>query len=222
MQPKDALGWRFKFGVLAPLTNTIVQPDFDAMRPMGVTNHLSRIFTENNPALSNEDFMHGTELIALGVDDAVRSVMTCAPDYLVMGMSAITFYGGVAGAEAFQKKVTDLSKVGVSTGSQSCVAALQAYGNIKRIAFVSPYYPRANDEVRRFFQNSASKRCAISVFSAAPGTTSPRYTQADQADGADGTFALENLDEHFIAYARAQDSAASTDDTRPSGGIWIR
>ncbi len=30
---KDALGWRKKFAVLGPSTNTIVQPDFDDMRP---------------------------------------------------------------------------------------------------------------------------------------------------------------------------------------------
>src|SRR5256885_17241533 len=35
----DSLGSRAKFGVLAPSTNTSVQPEFDAMRPWGVTNH---------------------------------------------------------------------------------------------------------------------------------------------------------------------------------------
>lgn len=39
----DVLGWRRKFGVLGPSTNTIVQPDFEMMRPPGVTNHYSRI-----------------------------------------------------------------------------------------------------------------------------------------------------------------------------------
>ena len=52
--PRDALGWRCKFGVLAPSTNTIVQPDFDDMRPAGVTNHYSRIFTPDTNALSND------------------------------------------------------------------------------------------------------------------------------------------------------------------------
>ena len=46
----DVLGWRRKFGVMAPSTNTIVQPDFDDMRPVGVTNHYSRIFTPNTKA----------------------------------------------------------------------------------------------------------------------------------------------------------------------------
>ena len=44
---RDVLGWRCKFGVLGPSTNTIVQPDFEMMRPPGVTNHYSRIFTPN-------------------------------------------------------------------------------------------------------------------------------------------------------------------------------
>ena len=30
----DVLGWRRKFGVLGPSTNTIVQPDFEMMRPI--------------------------------------------------------------------------------------------------------------------------------------------------------------------------------------------
>jgi len=151
----DALGWRKKFGVLGPSTNTTVQPDFDDMRVPGVTNHYSRIFTPNAQAISNETFLAGTMKISEGVIDAVRSVMTCAPDYLVMGMSAITFYEGVKGADAFQKKVEDEAKIGVSVGSHSCTAALKAYGsNIKRIAFLSPYYPVANAEVKRYFTES--------------------------------------------------------------------
>jgi maleate cis-trans isomerase len=35
---RDVLGWRRKFGVIGPSTNTIVQPDFEMMRPPGVTN----------------------------------------------------------------------------------------------------------------------------------------------------------------------------------------
>lgn len=148
---RDVLGWRRKFGVIGPSTNTIVQPDFEMMRPIGVTNHYSRIFTPNAQAVSNDTFMAGTELIGRNVLDAVRSVMTCAPDYLVMGMSAVTFYGGAAGADAFEAKVTKEAGIGISIGSHSCTAALRAYGEVKRIAFLSPYYPVANREVARYF-----------------------------------------------------------------------
>ena len=100
----DALGWRAKFGVLGPSTNTIVQPDFDDLRVPGVTNHYSRIVIEDAQAISDETFMAGTLEINENVLDAVRAVMTCAPDYLVMGMSAVTFYGGAEGARSRRKR----------------------------------------------------------------------------------------------------------------------
>ena len=65
----DVRGYRRKFGVLGPSTNTIVQPDFDDLRPRGVTNHYSRIFTPNSKAISNESFLAGTTIIAAGVLD---------------------------------------------------------------------------------------------------------------------------------------------------------
>ena len=45
----DALGFRGKFAVIAPSTNTSVQPDFDDMRAPGITNHFSRIFIPDDP-----------------------------------------------------------------------------------------------------------------------------------------------------------------------------
>jgi maleate isomerase len=147
----DQLGWRRKFGVLGPSTNTIVQPDFDDMRPAGVTNHYSRIYTPNAQAVSNESFMAGARTIGDNTIDAVRYVMTASVDYLVMGMSAVTFFNGIAGADAFQKTVEDASGVGVSIGSHATTAALRAYGDVKKIAFMSPYFPSANAEVARYF-----------------------------------------------------------------------
>lgn len=153
----DVLGWRKKFGIIGPSTNTIVQPDFDDMRVKGVTNHYSRIFTPNSSAISNETFLSGTTKISEGVVDSVKSVMTCSPDYLVMGMSAITFYGGIEGARSFQRKVEDSSGIKISIGSHSTSAALKTYGGVENIAFLSPYYPVANKEVKKYFEECGFK-----------------------------------------------------------------
>ncbi len=150
----DILGWRKLMGVIAPSTNTVVQPDMERMRPSGVTNHFSRIYVEDPVALSNEDFIAGTTAIAENTMDAVKSVMTCKPDYLVLGMSAITFYGGVEGSKSFKRKIEEFAGIGASTGAESVAAALNAYGGVKTVSFVSPYYPVANAEVRRFFEES--------------------------------------------------------------------
>jgi len=147
----DAQGWRRKFGVLGPSTNTIVQPDFEAMRPIGVTNHYSRIFTPNAKAIDDAAARAATEVIGSNTLEAVRSVMTCEPDYLVMGMSAVTFFGGAKGADAFARSIEDESGVKVSIGSHSCAHALRAYGGVRKIAVLSPYWPSMNREVKGYF-----------------------------------------------------------------------
>ena len=148
---RDILGWRKLFGVMGPSTNTVVQPDYDMLRPAGVTNHYSRIFTPDSDAVSNESFRAGISVISGNTMDAVRSVMTCHPDYLVMGMSAITFFGGRKGADDFVDQVKDVSGLAISIGSHSCTAALNAFGGIRRIAVLTPYWPVMNAEVARYF-----------------------------------------------------------------------
>lgn len=151
----DILGYRAVLGVIGPSTNTVVQPDMEQMRPEGVTNHYRGIYVTDPDALTDEDFLAGTTAISNATLDAVRSVITCKPDYLVMGMSAVTFYGGIAGSEAFKKQVREAANgLDVSIGSEALVAALRAYGGIKRVSFVSPYFPVANAEVRRYLTES--------------------------------------------------------------------
>ena len=84
----DHLGYRQKFGVLGPSTNTIVQPDFDDLRPVGVTNHYSRIAIPNDPVNDNESLLKLVDNINKATLDAIDVLRTCEMDYMVMGMSA--------------------------------------------------------------------------------------------------------------------------------------
>ncbi len=148
----DHLGYRMKFGAIGPSTNTIVQPDFDDMRPVGVTNHYSRIEIPNDPVNTDEDFLKLVQNIQGATLHAVDVLKSCEMQYLVMGMSAATFWDGRKGAESYLKMMRDHAGVDVSCGSFATEAALNAY-KVKRIAFVSPYFPVANDQVRRFYQD---------------------------------------------------------------------
>ena len=50
----DALGWRKRIGFVVPSTNTIVQPEVDALRPRGVTFHLARVSIKERPLTSEQ------------------------------------------------------------------------------------------------------------------------------------------------------------------------
>ncbi|KPQ05539.1 MAG: maleate isomerase [Rhodobacteraceae bacterium HLUCCA12] len=157
----DSLGYRMKFGVIAPSTNTSVQPEFDSMRPVGVTNHFSRILIPDNPVHSDDDFNKLMDDIRASLMDSVDSVMTCSPDYLVMGMSAETFWDGLEGSVELEKRVEARAGVKVAMGSDACQAALRQFGDIKRIAVITPYMPVGDAQVNRFFTDCGFEVAAI-------------------------------------------------------------
>jgi maleate isomerase len=147
----DSLGYRQKFAVLIPSTNTSVQPEFDAMRPPGVTNHISRIVIPNIPLNNDADFNRLIELIDAAQDDAVDSAMSCEPDRLVLGISAETFWNGLEASRKLKAHLIERTGLPISMGSEACTAAL-ANWNVKRIAVLTPYQPVGDANVRRFFE----------------------------------------------------------------------
>lgn len=148
----DSLGWRGKFGVLAPSTNTSVQPEYDGMRPVGVTNHFSRIVIPDTKVTDDRTFMVMMDNIRGALMPALDAVMSCDPDYVVMGMSAETFWDGLKGSSDLQKKMEKHAGVGIAMGSDACQAALRRYGrSVKRIGVITPYMPVGDRQVRRFF-----------------------------------------------------------------------
>ena len=152
----DALGWRKKFAVLVPSTNTSVQPEFDDMRPPGVTNHISRIRIPNIALKSDDDFKRLIELIVVAQMEAVDSAMSMEPDRLVLGISAESFWDGYSAAKKLKTDLEDYTKLDVSMGSDAAEAALALYG-VKRIGVITPYFPVGDQNVVRFFEESGFK-----------------------------------------------------------------
>lgn len=146
----DALGWRKKFGVIAPSTNTIVEPDFNDMRVPGVTSHTARIHIRNQDLSSDDHFLGLLDQIREEIDHAIARVMTAEPDSMVMGMSAETFWDGVEGNRKFVGRVKELSGLQVVTGAEACERALELL-RAKRIGVVTPYQPIGDKNVVRFF-----------------------------------------------------------------------
>ncbi len=149
----DALGWRGKIGVAVPSTNTILQPDFEAMRPEGVTNHTGRIMIPNMAIGSDADFTKLMGMIDVEIYAAVDRLMTAAPDRIVIGISSFIFWEGLEASEARRAKLEAHAGVPVGGGSFALRAALGALG-AERVAVLSPYPAIANDQVTRFLADA--------------------------------------------------------------------
>jgi maleate isomerase len=85
------------------------------------------------------------------IDYAVDLVKTADPDYMVMGMSAETFWGGKEGNEYFKRRIKERSGgLDVATGAEACELALNAFG-VKSIAVVTPYQVNGDEQVDIYF-----------------------------------------------------------------------
>jgi maleate isomerase len=147
----DAMGGRCKFGVVVPSTNTIVEPEFHQISPTGVTCHSSRFLIPNMALNSDADFETLVGHIKDNLDDAVDGLTPALVDHVIVGISAESFWDGVDGANAVQKRLQARAGCGITLGSTAAQTALEAVG-AKRIAVLTPYWPVADARVEAFFE----------------------------------------------------------------------
>jgi maleate isomerase len=189
----DALGNRLKLAVVAPSTNTIVQPEFHAMSPLGVTAHFSRIHIPDDPIGSDADFEILMQRIRAELMFAVDRAMTCRPAALVMGMSSETFWGGLEGSQALGASLIDRSGgLPLAMGSDATQQALSRYGQIRRIAVVTPYMPVGDEQVVSFFAD-----CGLEVV-AIEGLCCASPTLIAHVDGATLRDCVKRLDDPSV------------------------
>ena len=150
----DILGYRAKIGLLLPYTNTIVQPECDSMRPMGVTNHTSRvenIFRPVNDLLAYEKTIGQGENL---VEQALTRLMPCKPDIVLLGHSLDAFFGGVEEETRSIERLTKYAGVEVVLPPSALVAALKVLIKGRRISLLTPYMPPGDEAVKHYFEDA--------------------------------------------------------------------
>ena len=150
----DALAPRLKLGVITPATNTIVQPEYDAMRPPGVSNQMARVAIPDTPVGTDEEFASMMSHVRASIETAIDVALACSPGAIVLGMSAETFWEGTMDATALQNHLESRAGVKTIIGAQACQAAIQRYGGVRRISLITPYMPSGDAQVRRTFTDS--------------------------------------------------------------------
>lgn len=147
---RDVVGTRAKFAYIIPMTNTVVDHDYAELALPGITFHCGRAeFTV--PEFDSDDLFDAlVKSIHEGSVPAIRRVMATRPDYMIMGMSAETFWNGAEGNQEFEAFIREQCGLGVTTGATATKEALKLFG-AKRIAAVSPYQPIGVKHVKQFY-----------------------------------------------------------------------
>lgn len=149
----DFYGWRKTIGVATSSINTCIQPEFDMMRPMGVSNQIARMHIPPKKMKSDKDFAHNMDVHMESLGPAIDNLMTLKPDHLIMTISSMAVWGGSSStADDLKNSVIKRAgqDIGVTMPSDGLVSALNAYG-AKKIAIIDPYYPVIQPSLETFF-----------------------------------------------------------------------
>ncbi|MBM3486051.1 MAG: IgiC [Alphaproteobacteria bacterium] len=149
----DTWGWRMKFGIVTPSTNTIVQPNYDMLRPKGVTNHIARMHIPDDPIRNDADFDELIRRIDVALEEAIDRVMTCHPDHIILGISAESIWGGsLKSARAIDQRILKRAgkPIGITQAADALPIALKKLGIRGRIAMLTPYQPTAEKHLRAY------------------------------------------------------------------------
>ncbi|KNB53737.1 maleate cis-trans isomerase family protein [Streptomyces caatingaensis] len=148
----DSLGPRLKVGVVVPATNTSMQPELEALRPVGVTNHTGRMLT------ADYSLVEGIDTLVDGYREstrrAIETIVPCKPDTIVIGFSPEIYWDG---PESHAPVLNSLKEAAgglpVVMSPDAFDAALTLH-RARRVAVITPYLAVGDDSVSRFFTDS--------------------------------------------------------------------
>ncbi|KAF2113100.1 Asp/Glu/hydantoin racemase [Lophiotrema nucula] len=141
---------RGTFAIILPSTNVAVEAEYGQMVVPGMSWHSGRILIKDPNLDSDDKFEQFMIDLREEIGNAVANVVTAEPDYMVMGMSSETFWGGKAGAAKFEALMKELSGgLEITTSAQACNAALEKLG-AKGIGVITPYQTVGDQQVKAY------------------------------------------------------------------------
>lgn len=150
----DLYGYRRKFAVLVPSTNTAVELEYGLMRPRGVVLATRACVIPPFKVATEADFVNMVKAIGNATEQGLRDALTCKPDHVIFGYSAETFWEGKERSDREFRKYDAIARevggCGITFGAQAVQDALACYPNAKRIGVVTPYMPVGDRMVTKF------------------------------------------------------------------------
>jgi maleate isomerase len=143
----DTLGHRAVIGVMTPAMNTVVEPEFNTLRPDGVTNQMQR-------------FRLGGDNISDDLFEEADKLMDAGPAALAIGLTTDAGPGGPAKLAARCAALQEKVGVPVLNASAADYEALRVLG-ARRIAVVTPFDAEIDARVKANTQDAGFEVVAI-------------------------------------------------------------
>jgi maleate isomerase len=143
---KEHYGWRARIGLIYLAPATVMEPEFYAMAPEGVSIHTTRIPLREATVSGLAQTTEGDRL-----EQAAKLLSEAPLQCILFGGTSASFLQGLGWDIEIIKRLEAVSAgIPVTTTSTASVDALRAVG-AKRVSFVGPYINDVTQRGRNFF-----------------------------------------------------------------------
>ncbi len=144
---KDYYGWRARIGLIYMASSTVMEPEFYAMAPEGVSIHTDRIILPAPTIAGLEQMMEGAEI------RRCASFLAEAPLHVIMfGGTSATFLHGIGwDRKVIEQMAAVTHGIPTSTSSSAVLNALKVLAATK-VSIVTPYLDVITARARVFLE----------------------------------------------------------------------
>lgn len=187
----NVYGYRKVFGIPTPSVNTVVQLEYEALRPAGCANHCEGMRVPDGRPTNPDEGQRFLAMIDAALEDSVERIKTCQPDHIVLGMSAESIWGGGLGAAStIERRIKAIvGDIPVTQAAHAIPAALDALGVTGKIAVIHPYGEMGEPVLRQYFDEIGREVAAtrsIQVTSLAEIAHTPVSAMVETVKAVDG------------------------------------
>jgi len=136
------IGPRARLGCIIPSTNTVVESEFNRMKPDGVSVHAARAFML-------QVTLEELRKLADNAEQAARDLATAQVKTIVFACTSGSFFGGPSWERDLVTRLERVSSTRVITTSGAVTEALKTLG-CRKITLVTPYTDAINQREQDF------------------------------------------------------------------------
>jgi len=145
---ESVYGWKAKIGLILPSPNIVSEPEFNVMKPKGVSVHIARALLARK---ENEHPAEGLKRMAEFTEDSAKLLATAEVDIITYGCTSGSFAKGVGFDEEIIRRIEDATGIPATTTSTAVLRALRQLG-VNRIALATPYREEINVMEKEFLE----------------------------------------------------------------------
>ena len=143
-------GFKARIGLIIPSVNTTIEPEFNTMKPKGVSVHVTRLLYRPG------SFLAGLERMAQGTEEAAVLLATAGVNVIAYACTIGSLVKGVGWDQELINRIEVTSGIPATTTTTAVVQAFRALG-VSKVAIATPYSKELNEAEREFFEDHGIK-----------------------------------------------------------------